>query len=486
MSKVVKNFDASLIFNQLSNNDQYFFKVFPHLQEDFFEGVEKVIYKAYEKHYTVYEKPSNSEILNVYIKDASLSEELEKEAFDYVRTNIQSKKDVQYEWILDCTEDFCSQKALYNALVKSVNIYDKGGSDEPISSIPDLIQEALAVSFDDHIGTDYVEDAVERFERLKRKEDKLPFLTGILNKITKGGWERKTINLILASTGVGKSAFLCHYAAEMATQGYNVLYISMEMAEEKIAQRIDANLLDTTMDDLEKLEVIQFADKITRLKKKGLGKIIIKEYPTSSAHMGHVEALLRELKMKKGFVPDIVCLDYLNICLSRRVSLNKGTYLFVKSIAEEFRGLAGKYNFIGASAVQGNRGTIESSDIGMQDTGESKGINDTVDFMMGMMAPEEIAEQGLMLCKQLKSRYDNINVPGKKRFMMTYQREKMIFGEAEDVENFSNYLEPHKVKEKDKKNDEDKPLFDKSTGDRFLEQVKPGANPKNNEFKINF
>jgi hypothetical protein len=284
----------------------------------------------------------------------------------------------------------------------------------------------------------------------------------ILNEITSGGFERKTVNCWLASTNVGKSAIMVHQATEYALQGYKVLYLTMEMAEEKIAQRIDANLFNKTLSQVKNMAEDEFMTNIDVLIKKGVGKIIVKEFPTATVHMGHVEAMLRELKLKKGFIPDVVFLDYLNICLSKRVPLSSGSYTFVKAITEEFRGLAVKYNFCGITATQGDRSTIESSDIGLQNVGESKGINDTVDFMCGLMAPEDIKAQGLMLCKQLKSRYGDVNF--KKRFALLFDSEKMQFEDSDGlkIEGFNASKE---AAEQDSISQ-----FDKSTGGRFLSE----------------
>lgn len=462
-------FQESLIFNQLAHNSQYFFKVFPFLSQDYFQGPEKAIYSAFKAHFDKYDKQATPEILEIYLrKNTSINEKLFESALEFVQQQVKEPVAIDYEFMVDSTEDFVQTKALYNALSRSVGIFDEGEKQDQ-AGIPDLLNEALSISFNTDIGLDYLEDAAERFRRLNLKVDKIPFLCPVMNNITRGGFERKTLNLILASTGVGKSAYMCHYAAEMAQQGYNVLYVSMEMAEEKLGTRIDANLMNLPMDAISKMKEEQFLSQISELKLKGTGKIIIKEFPTASVHMGHVEALLRDLKMKKGFAPDIVCLDYLNICLSKRVSLNKGTYLFVKAIAEEFRGLAVKYNFAGLSAIQGTRGTIEASDMTMQDTGESKGINDTADFILGMMAPEEIAKAGLMLCKQLKSRYDDVN--RKKRFVMAFDRSRQHFEEAEDPGVASGFLgmaQDDSSPRKAASEDEDTPLFDSSTGSRYI------------------
>lgn len=461
-------FTENLIFNQLTHNEEFFYRAFPFLGIEYFSGAEKAVFAAFQTHFDKYEKPATAEMLEIYLsKNKNVNQDLFKEAIQYVHDNVAEKKEMDTKWILDETESYVQEKALYNALASSVSIFDEGTQVDR-NGIPDILNDALSISFNTDIGLDYIDDALVRFQRLKAKADKVPFLCPVMNEITGGGFERKTVNCILAATNVGKSAYMCHYAAEMMSQGYNVLYVSMEMAEEKLGTRIDANLMDMTMDQVLSMSETDFMKNINIIKQK-VGKLIIKEFPTASAHMGHVEAMLRELKNKKGFVPDVVCLDYLGICLSRRVGLGAGTYLFVKAITEEFRGLASKYNFVGVTATQGTRSTIEASDMDMSDTGDSKGINDTVDFLMGMMAPEEVAKAGLMLCKQLKSRYGDVN--RKKRFVMAFNRSKMHFEEAEDpgeaVSGFlggpvDNSTPPSAV-------DEDIPLFDQSTSGRFTD-----------------
>jgi len=366
---------------------------------------------------------------------------------------------------------------------KAIAFVDKGEMDiyHLMNDRGEEVKCAGRHKFDTNFGWQTAEDMVDWFGIKVLCDD------GFYHpcRVVRAGYKQKVVDISInhpnhryftnrissKNTNVGKSAYMCHYAAEMVSQGYNVLYVSMEMAEEKLGTRIDANLMDVAMDSVLAMSELEFMKNINLLKTK-VGKLIIKEFPTASVHMGHVEAMIRELKNKKGFVPDVVCLDYLGICLSRRVGLGAGTYLFVKAITEEFRGLAVKYNFVGVTATQGTRSTIEASDMNMSDTGDSKGINDTVDFLMGMMAPEEIAKAGLMLCKQLKSRYDDVN--RKKRFVMTFDRQKMHFEEATDPgvaagflgQTVDNSTAPGVI-------DEDKPLFDASTGDRYLgERVK--------------
>ncbi len=452
-----------LIFNGLINNDNYFYKVFPFLKEEYFDDKEKVIFKIFKFHHDKFDKKATPEILEVYLdKYRNTNETLFSAATEFFFKIKPERPTLDYDWLTDATEEYCQDKALYNALAKAVSIYDKETDEQPKSSIPEILQEALGVTFDNDNGLDYFEDAQKRFERLHLKYDKVPFLCDVLNEITDGGFELKTVNCFLSATNVGKSAMMTWLSTEYSLQGKKVLYLTMEMAEEKIAQRMDACLFNRTLSQVKNMGKDEFLGSVHNLTKKGMGKIIVKEFPTSTVHMGHVEAYLRELKLKKNFEPDVVMLDYLNICLSKRVSLNKGTYMFVKSIAEEFRGLAVKNNFCGITAVQGDRSTIESSDIGLQNVGESKGINDTVDFMLGLMAPEEIKAQGIMLCKQLKSRYGDVN--RKKRFALIFDSEKMKF---EDSENLAI---PGFNAPKDGKQESDTPIFDRGTNNRILEE----------------
>lgn len=459
-----------LIFNGLINSDTYFYKVFPFLKEEYFNDKEKVLYKIFKYHFDKFDKKATSEVIEVYLnKFKHTNENLFKLSTDFF-FNIKEERKTDYDWLTDATEEYCQDKALYNALAKAVSIYETESVDSPKSSIPEILSEALGVSFSSDIGLDYFADAKERFERLHAKYDKVSFLCDILNEITDGGFELKTVNCFLASTNVGKSAIMSWLATDYSLQGKKVLYISMEMGAEKIAQRMDACLFNRTLKEVKNMTEVEFMGNINNLMKKGMGQMIVKEFPTASVHMGHVEAMLRELKIKKNFEPEIVLLDYLNICLSKRVSLNKGTYMFVKAIAEEFRGLAVKYNFCGITAVQGDRSTIESSDIGLQNVGESKGINDTVDFMLGLMAPEEIKEQGIMLCKQLKSRYDDVNK--KKRFALIFDSDRMKFEDSENL-RIPGFNAP-----KEDKGGSDTPVFDKGTNNRTLTEGSLGDKTK--------
>jgi hypothetical protein len=595
-----------LIFNQLLHNQEFFYKVFPFLSESYFEEGNKVLFRTFKYHFDKYDKPASKEILDVYLSNNKhINESLFKAAINTLN-EIKDPIVVEYEPLLDIAEKFCQDKSLYNALAKSVSIFDKETPENPKSSIPELLNEALGVTFNTDIGTDYIDDAKKRFERLNKKHSKIPFRIDILNDITDGGFELKTVNVFLAScvtedtkvkirnikiidelerrfyvlhveikdlknllingedfeiwtpdgwqkvgayiekgkkkiysitcqgvttraagkhlfetkngweytedlagkenfflcdddlfhrgyvedkgefenvvdieilhekhryftnnisshnTGVGKSAIKCALSADYALEKHDVLYLTMEMAEEKIAQRLDANLFNKTLSQVKNMAEDEFMTNIDYIAKKGMGKIIVKEYPTVGVHMGHIESLLRELKLKKKFIPKIVCLDYLNICLSKRVGIGAGSYMFVKAIIEEFRGLAVKYNFCGITSTQGDRSTIESSDIGLQNVSESKGINDTADFVLGLMAPEDVKAQGLLLCKQLKSRYGDVN--RKRRFALLFDSEKMI------IEDSDNVVVPGFNGDKEEAAMSEVSQFDKSTGGRYLSE----------------
>ena len=329
------------------------------------------------------------------------------------------------QWILDETEKFCKDKAVYNAIVQSIQIID--GKDKKFTNeaIPEILKDALGVSFDNSVGHDYLLDSDDRFEYYHKLEERLPFDLDMFNKITKGGLPRKTLNIALAGTGVGKSLFMCHMAAGALSQGKNVLYITMEMAEERIAERIDANLMNVTMDDLKNLPKQMFDDRMTRIKNKTEGKLIIKEYPTASAHSGHFRALLNELNLKKEFIPDIIFIDYLNICASSRFKMSGSvnSYIYIKGIAEELRGLAVEFNVPIVSATQTTRSGYANSDMELTNTSESFGLPATADFMFGIISTEDLEKLGQLLIKQLKNRY---NDPSQhKRFVIGVDRAKM-------------------------------------------------------------
>jgi hypothetical protein len=358
------------------------------------------------------------------------------------------------EWLVTNTEKFCKDKAVYNAILKSIKIIDGGDKVHTQDAIPSILSEALSVCFDNHVGHDYIEDAQSRFEYYHRVEEKVSFDLDMFNKITKGGLSKKTLNIALAGTGVGKSLFMCHVSAGVLMQGKNVLYITMEMAEERIAERIDANLLNLTMDELKVIDKDIFDTRIEKIAKKTQGHLVVKEYPTASAHAGHFRALLEELKLKREFMPDIIMIDYLNICASQRLKMgaNVNSYTYVKTIAEELRGLAVEYNVPIMSATQTTRSGFTNSDPGLEDTSESFGLPATADFMFALVSNEELEQLNQIIVKQLKNRYNDPNYY--KRFVIGIDRAKM---KLYDVEvSAQNGLADVGTK------DDDKPLFDKS------------------------
>jgi len=338
------------------------------------------------------------------------------------------------EWLVDTTEKFCKDKAIYNAIVEGISIIDGKDKNRGADAIPSILTDALAVSFDNAVGHDYFDDADKRFDFYHRVEERVPFDLEFFNTITKGGLPNKTLNIALAGTGVGKSLFMCHMAASCISQGKNVLYITLEMAEERIAERIDANLMNVSMEDLHDLPKNMFEDKITKLMKKTEGKLIIKEYPTASAHSAHFRGLIKELAIKKSFKPDIIFIDYLNICASSRLkgAANVNSYTYIKSIAEELRGLAVESDVPIMSATQTTRSGFTSSDLGLEDTSESFGLPATADFMFALISNEEMEALNQIAVKQLKNRYNDPTV--NKRFILGIDRSKMRLYDVENKE----------------------------------------------------
>jgi archaellum biogenesis ATPase FlaH len=358
-----------------------------------------------------------------------LNEEEFKRVLDVIKTLSHAEVDMQ--WLVDTTEKFCKDKAVYNAILNGIQIIEGKDKTHTSEAIPSILSEALAVAFDQHVGHDYIENADERFDFYHKKEEKLEFDLEYFNKITKGGLPQKTLNIALAGTGVGKSLFMCHMAASTLMQGKNVLYITMEMAEERIAERIDANLMNITMDDLHDLPKKMFTDKLSKIQSKTNGKLVIKEYPTASAHSGHFRALIKELALKKSFKPDIIFIDYLNICSSSRFKGNAtiGSYFYIKSIAEELRGLAVENNVPIMSATQTTRGGYANSDVGLEDTSESFGLPATADLMFALISTDELESLNQIMVKQLKNRY---NDPGlNKRFVVGIDRARMKLYDCE-------------------------------------------------------
>ena len=425
------------ILRNLLFNEEYYRKVIPFLKAEYYETYhEKVIFEEIAEFAAKYDKIPTKEVLAINLQSrADLTEETFKDSLQGV--NSLTDEWVDYDWLLDATEKWCQDRAIYLALMQSIKIADGGDKRLDKGAIPSILQDALAVSFDEHIGHDYIEQSSDRYEFYHRKEEKIPFDLEKFNFITKGGLPNKTLNVALAGTGVGKSLFMCHMAGSALTQGYNVLYITCEMAEEKIAERIDANLLNVNVKDIVELPEVLFSSKVQEIAKKTRGKLIIKEYPTASAHVGHFKALLSDLKLKKDFKPNIIFVDYLNICASVRY---KGaivnSYTYVKAIAEELRGLAVECSLPIVSATQTTRSGYGNSDPDLTDTSESFGLPATADFMFALISTEELEQQGRLLVKQLKNRYSDLVTS--RKFMVGIDRAKMkLYDVADDASAIS-------------------------------------------------
>jgi len=414
------------ILNNLIHNEEYTRKVIPFLKADYFQDFsEKTIFLGVNQYVEKYKSVPDIEALTIDIQKITQTEDQHKTVQEYLSTRFVSFSKVDEQWLLDETEKFCKDKAIYNAILDGIHIIDGKSKDQTPEVIPSILTDALAVSFDSNVGHDYMEQAEERFDYYHEVEDKIPFDLDFFNKITKGGLPPKTLNVCLAGTGVGKSLFMCHVAASALLQNKNVLYISLEMAEKKIAERIDANLMNISMEDLHDLPRRMFDSRMEKLQKKTEGKFIIKEYPTASAHCGHFRALHNELLLKKQFRPDIIFIDYINICASSRFKFgsNVNSYTYIKGIAEEMRGLAVELNVLLVSATQTTRQGFVSTDIGLEDTSESFGLPATADLMFALISTEELESLNQMLVKQLKNRYNDPTA--NKRFIIGVDRGKM-------------------------------------------------------------
>ena len=422
----------TLILKNLLENDSYTRKVIPFLKKEYFEGHNKVIFELILTHVSKYNKLPTPEILKVELESSSVSDEVYKSSHEILDEMSRDTQKVEDSWLLDNTEKWCQDRAIYLAIMKSIQIID--GKDDKLTknSLPELLQDAISVCFDRNIGHDYIDNSNDRYDFYHKVEERIPFDLEYFNKITKGGLPKKTLNIILAGTGVGKSLFMCHHAAACLNMGKDVLYITMEMAEERIAERIDANLMNIPIDQLENIDHNTFRNKITSIVNKTTGKLIIKEYPTGAAHVGHFRALLKELSLKKNFKPDVIFIDYLNICSSSRMkglggSIN--TYSYIKAIAEEIRGLAVEFNVPIISATQTTRSGYSNSDVGLEDTSESFGLPATADLMFALISNEELSRLNQILVKQLKNRYNDPNV--NKRFVIGVDRSKMRLYDVE-------------------------------------------------------
>ena len=440
------------ILSNLIYDEEYCRKVLPFLKTKYFsDRKESIAFDEINKFFDTYNKPLTPEILAIEMskrKDLSATED--KELGDFIVT--LAKRETNKDWLLSETETFCKKRAVYNAILDSIGIIEGRDKERQDDAIPALLSDALGVSFDSHVGHNYIDDGDSRFEFYHKVEEKIPFDLDMLNKITKGGLSNKTLNVILAGTGVGKSLFMCHCAAANLLDNKNVLYITMEMAEERIAERVDANLLNLSMDELKVVDKPIFDSRLDKVRKKSHGKLIIKEYPTAGAHAGHFRALLEELKLKQEFTPDIIYIDYLNICSSQRLryGANVNSYTYVKTIAEELRGLAVEYNVPIVSATQTTRSGFTNSDPGLEDTSESFGLPATVDLMLALISTEDLESLGQIMVKQLKNRYNDPSYY--KRFVIGVDRSKMKLYDVE-VSAQTNIADSGQ---------DDKPVFDKS------------------------
>ncbi|BCU93286.1 MAG: replicative DNA helicase [uncultured marine virus] len=419
------------ILRNLVYDEEFSRKVIPFIQLDYFEQrIERVIFEEISKFIVKYGSSITTEALTIQLEDRDDLNETEiKESRDAVSLFTDDKVDNQ--WLVDTTEKWCRDRAIYLALMESISLADGKDDKKGRDAIPSILSDALAVSFDNHIGHDYLEDYEDRYESYHRKEERIEFDLDLFNKITKGGIPNKTLNIALAGTGVGKSLFMCHVASGVLLQGKNVLYITLEMAEEKIAERIDANLLNVNIQNITDLPKAMFEKKVHKLKKKTQGELIIKEYPTASAHSGHFKALLNELSLKKSFKPDIIFIDYLNICASSRYRANSNvnSYSYIKAIAEELRGLAVEANLPIVSATQTTRSGYGSSDVDLTDTSESFGLPATADLMFALISTEELEGLNQIMVKQLKNRYNDPTIY--KRFVIGIDRAKMRLYDCE-------------------------------------------------------
>ena len=421
------------ILSNLIYNESYTRKVLPFLKQDYFTvKAYKVIFLEIHEYISNYNACPALNALSIECQERDdLTEEQFKDVIEAL--NGLSKEEHDLDWLVDTTEKWCQERAIYLSLMESVKIADGQDEKRDKGAIPQILSEALGVSFDSHVGHDYLQNYQERFDFYHKKEDKIPFDLEFFNKITKGGIPNKTLNIALAGTGVGKSLFMCHVASSVLLQGKNVLYITLEMAEEKIAERIDANLLNVPIQKLAELPKVMFENKITKLSKKTQGKLIIKEYPTASAHVGHFKSLLQELELKRSIKPDIIFIDYLNICASQRYKGSiVNSYTYVKAIAEELRGMAVEHNVPIVSATQTTRSGFGSTDVDLTDTSESFGLPATADLMFALISTEELEDQNQILVKQLKNRYYDPTL--NKRFVVGIDRSKMRLYDVDNAQ----------------------------------------------------
>ena len=460
MSKIEKT-----ILSNLIHNEEFCRKAVPFLKAEYFaDHYENVIADELLTFFNEYNKPASLDILAIQLGKRKLSPDQIKDVEKYIN-DLTFRTDNE-EWLLTHTEKFCKNRAVTNAILDAFDIIEGKDKVRTEDAIPTMLQQALSVCFDSSVGHDYLEDFSDRFDFYHRVEEKLEFDLDMFNKITKGGLPKKTLNVILAGTGVGKSLFMCHVAAGALMQSKNVLYITMEMAEERIAERIDANLLNMTMDELGSCDKDIYETRIGKLIKKSSGKLIVKEYPTAAGHAGHFKALMEELKTKRNFVPDLIVVDYLNICASSRLKHGTGvnSYTYVKSIAEELRGLAQEYNVPLLTATQTTRGGYDNTDVDLTDTSESFGLPATADLMFALISTEELENLNQIMVKQLKNRYNDPSYY--KRFVIGVDRARM---KLYDVEESAQKNISDSGQDKD-----DGPMFDKSSFGSRMKQAGDG------------
>lgn len=428
------NIEQTVLRNLLTN-EGYMRRVLPFIRPEYFDGVYQQMFREVAKFVAKYNKLPNAETFKIEIDESNgFSDEQYRHAVE-ILPEIFKKDEADEAWLYNRTEKWCQDRALFNAIMESISVIDGKHQKLTKDALPDLLQKALAVTFDTNIGHDYLENVLERYAFYHEQEERIPFDIELLNTITKGGLPNKTLNIVLAGTGVGKSLFMCHLAASALNLGKNVLYITMEMSEERIAERIDANLLDIPIDQIENMSKEMFANAVNKLKTKTNGKLIIKEYPTGQANANHFRSLLNELKLKKGFIPQMIMIDYLNICSSSRMKMGGAvnSYAYIKAIAEELRGLAVEFNLPIISATQTTRTGYSSSDPGLEDTSESFGLPATADLMFAMVSNEELEAQGQIMVKQLKNRYNDPNK--NKRFIVGIDRAKMRLFDADSTDH---------------------------------------------------
>jgi replicative DNA helicase len=443
------NLEQTILRNLLTD-EKYMRKVLPFIKPDYFQGVYRILFKEAGKFVGKYNKLPSAETFKIELDQSDMIGGEQYSVAVDILPQLFSKEKIDDTWLIDTTEKWCQDRAIYNAVMESISIIDGKHESLTKGALPDLLSKALGVAFDTNVGHDYIENADERFEFYHKEENRIPFDLEYFNKITKGGVPNKSLNICLAGTGVGKSLYMCHLASANLAAGSNVLYITMEMAEERIAERIDANLLNVPIDQLENLSKDMFSTKVADLQRKTNGKLIVKEYPTGSAHSGHFRGLLNELKLKKQFIPDIIYIDYLNICASSRMKAMGGSinsYTYIKAIAEELRGLAVEFNLPIFSATQTTRSGFGNSDVGLEDTSESFGLPATADLMFALISTEELEKLGQLMVKQLKNRYNDPT--NHKRFVVGVDRSKMRLYDVDESEQTLTQ-------------DQDTPVFDKS------------------------